>query len=368
MNEGWRAGASYMEWAKLHSGARYNLATSGLAGASLADAGLAAEGIDLNGPAGYGYPPLLEAVAAHQHVRPDRLVLAAGTSLANHLALAALLEPGDEVMIETPGYRLIDAVAEYLRARIVPLPRSAANGFAIDVDDVRRRLSPRTRAVVVTNLHNPTSVATDEETLRGLGAVAREAGLRVVVDEVYLDAAFEERPSSAALLGPEFVVTSSLTKVYGLSGLRCGWIVAEAELARAIWRLNDLFGVNAPFPSDHLSVLALGRLDAFRARARGILEANRAALGTFLEGRSDLEVVRTAWGTTCFPRLREGRVDALWALLREKYETSVAPGRFFGAPDHFRIGLGGDPETTREGLARLAEALDALPEVTSRSR
>src|SRR5437868_4616841 len=86
--------------------------------------------------------------------------------------------------------------------------------------------------------------------------VVTAAGARVLVDEVYLDAALEHAPRSAFHLGPDFVVTSSLTKVYGLSGLRCGWILADAETARGIWRLNDLFGVAAPHPAERMSARA----------------------------------------------------------------------------------------------------------------
>ena len=137
-----------------------------------------------------------------------------------------------------------------------------------------------------------------------MGEIAREAGCKVLVDEVYREAVFDNTPRSAFHLGPEFVVTSSLTKVYGLSGLRCGWILAEPELARALWRLNDLFGVNAPHAVERLAVIALQDLGAIRERARRLLTANRPLLRGFLESREDLEVVRAPWGTTVFPRLR----------------------------------------------------------------
>ena len=97
----------------------------------------------------------------------------------------------------------------------------------------------------------------------------------MLVDEVYLDSAVPPRPTSA-LLGPQFVVTSSLTKVYGLSGLRCGWILAEPELAERMWRLNDLFGVNQPHQSEMLSCFAFDHLDEIAAGNAERLAANRA--------------------------------------------------------------------------------------------
>ena len=103
---------------------------------------------------------------------------------------------------------------------------------------VKDALTPAAKLIVLSNLHNPTSQLTDEATMRELGKL----GVRVLVDEVYLDAAFEQAPPSAAFMGDQFIVTSSLTKVYGLSGLRCGWIIAEPALAERMWRINDVFG------------------------------------------------------------------------------------------------------------------------------
>jgi aspartate/methionine/tyrosine aminotransferase len=111
---------------------------------------------------------------------------------------------------------------------------------------------------------------TSDDVLREIGDLARSVGARVLVDEVYLDAVYENTPRTSYHLGREFVVTNSLTKVYGLSGLRCGWIVAEPDLARRMWRLNDLFGSIPAHPAERLSVIALENLDRIRERARRI--------------------------------------------------------------------------------------------------
>jgi aspartate/methionine/tyrosine aminotransferase len=359
----WTPDAEYMVWAKLHSGARYNLATSGVANLSLGELPARLEDLELTAAGAYGYSPLVEAVATHVGAPPDSVVVpGGGTSFANHLALAGLAGSGDEVLVESPAYSLMAAVARYLGATVVDFPRRAEDGFALDEGAIRSRLSPRTRVIVITNLHNPTSVQAGHDALVAVGAIAREAGCKVLVDEAYREAVFDNPPRSAFHLGPEFVVTSSLTKVYGLSGLRCGWILAEPELARALWRLNDLFGVNAPHAVERLAVIAFKELGAIRERARRLLSANRPLLRGFLESRDDLEVVRPPWGTTTFPRLRRGSVEDLAARLRSAYETSIVPGRFFGAGQHFRIGIGGETSMVREGLLRLGKALDELRE------
>ncbi len=347
-----------MPWAKLRSHAQFNLATSGMAHWKLRDLPIKIEDLELSGPSKYGFDPLQQALAKHCGVPDDRIVAATGTSMANYLTLGTLLKPGDEVLIEEPTYELLLAVARHIGATITRFPRTHESGFALDPQAIARAVTPRTKLIVIANLHNPSSALADEATIRAIG----EIGPRVLVDEVYLDAAFERAPRSAALLGDQFVVTSSLTKVYGLSGLRCGWIVAEPELARAMWRLNDLLGVIPAHMAELASVIAFGELPRILANVRVRLDKNRAALHRFLDSRADLDAPRFVFGTTAFPKLLRGSVRRLCERLRTEYDTTVVPGEFFEMPDHFRIGIGGDLEPLEEGLRRLGAALDDMME------
>jgi aspartate/methionine/tyrosine aminotransferase len=283
-----------------------------------------------------------------------------GTSLANHLAMAALLRPGDEVLVEHPTYEPLLAVARYLGAVVTRFRRDPGRAFALDPEAVRQALTPRTRLVVITNPHNPSSALGDEDTLRQIGELAGRVGARVLVDEVYLDARFTDPPATCVHLGEAFVATSSLTKVYGLNGLRCGWVLADAELAGRIWRLNELFSNIGAHPAERLSVAAFRHLPALAGRSREILERNREALNAFYAGRGELEVAPHLMGTVSFPRLQRGSADQLCARLVDEYETAVVPGRFFEMPEHFRIGLGVTPERFAIGLRRLGAALDSF--------
>ena len=313
--------------------------------------------LEINGDSTYGYAPLQHAIAKKCGVDPECVVAAAGTSMANHLAMATLLDPGDEVLIEQPTYELLTSTLLYLGAKVKMFVRDEDNGYALDPAEVRRAITPKTRLIVLTNLHNPSSVLAPDSVLREIGELACSIGARVLVDEVYLDAVYTNTPKTAYLLGPEFIVTSSLTKVYGLSGLRCGWILAEPDLARAMWRLNDLFASIPAHPAELLSVVALEHLDRIRERARKIVEADRALLKDFLSRQEGISSPRTEFGTTAILRLTKGKVDDFLARLRTEYETSAVPGHFFGLPNHFRIGMGVDTEMFREGLQRINRAL-----------
>ncbi len=349
--------SDYMHWSKTQSRAPFNLATSGVAPFALRELPIDLKKLEINGDDSYGYAPLQKAIAARHGVDPDCVVEAAGTSMANHLAMAAIVESSDEVLIERPAYGPILDVAHYLQVHVKRFERAEENGWAIDPADLRRYVTSKTRVIVITNLHNPTSVLTPETILREIGDFARSVGAHVLVDEVYLDAVYENTPRTSFHLGPEFIVTSSLTKVYGVSGLRCGWILAQPELAWKMRRLNDLYSATPVFPGQLLSVAAFKHLDVLREKARRIVEADRELLREFLKQQSAVSAVETEWGTTSFPRLVNGNADAFLDRLRTEFDTSAVPGRFFEMPDHFRIGMGVNTEMFAEGLNRISRAL-----------
>ena len=356
-----KTASEFMHWAKTRPRVKYDLALSGVLNLPFPELDVKLSELELHGDNAYGYRPLVEAIAAHRQVAPENVVtISGGTSMANHLAMAALLEHGDEVLIEKPTYDPLLAIAEYLGAKIKRFPRRFEDGFKIDIVELEKQITPGTRVIVLTNLHNPSSELVEEVTLRRIGELARDVGARVLVDEVYLEAIFANSPPPAVSLGPEFVVTSSLTKGYGLSGLRCGWIFADAEIAQKIRRLDDIFAASAPNVMERLSMIALNQLPKIAGRAKAMLETNRATLNSFLRERDDIDGVPTRFGTTSFPRLRDGSVEKLSTLLIEKYETAVVPGRFFESPNHIRIGLCCPPENFREGIARLGKVLDEL--------
>jgi aspartate/methionine/tyrosine aminotransferase len=355
-----------MEWAKTLSHAKFNLATSGLLSVPFPEFPLHLENLEINAPGGYGYAPLIQRLARHTGAPEECVVTAAGTSMANHLAMAAVLDPGDEVLIEQPAYGPILDVAEYLCVSKKRISRRFENGFAIDPAEVAQALSPATRLIVLTNLHNPSGALMPAETLRAIGELALRARAHVLVDEVYLEMLFGRSAPFCFLIGQAlaaagenpFIVTSSLTKVYGLSGLRCGWIIASPALARRMWMLNDLFAATGAHPAERMSLMALDHLDQFRERARTLLADNHALLHAFLDSRRDLECFRPAAGTVAFPRLMRGDPQSFFKLLREKYETTVVPGEFFEMPRHFRLGIGGNTAALRAGLECLSAALD----------
>lgn len=360
------ARSRYMEWAKLCSSAKFNLATSGMASLPLAELDVKIEQLEINGPSIYGYDPLLKAIAARYRVPQECVASAIGTSMANYLALAAVTETGDEILMEQPGYDPMSGAAYYLGLNVRFFERRAEENFAVDCSAVEHALTSRTRVIILTNLHNPSGALCPDNVLAEVARLARKVGAYVLVDEVYREMLFESDPQTAFHLDPErFLITNSLTKAYGLSGLRCGWVLAPPEVAQRIWHINDVHGSTFTHPGELLSVIAFEKLPQIAGRMKSLLDANRTLLQEFLSSRDDLGYFWPEHGTIVFPRLRQGNVAELCDLLRSRFETSVVPGRFFGCPDRFRIGVGMPTADVKAGLNQLAKGLAAYKSPSS---
>ncbi|HTR66801.1 MAG TPA: aminotransferase class I/II-fold pyridoxal phosphate-dependent enzyme [Terriglobales bacterium] len=348
----------YMEWAKLHSAARFNLAVSGVVDYPLAELPVRMEDLEMGGTGPYGYEPLMQRLAAKSAVSRENLVYTLGTSMANYVALTALVHAGDEVLVEKPTYDPLLTILEHLGAKVSRFERRPEHDFRLGLGELERRLTSQTRLVVVCNLHNPSSTLTDNDTMRQVGEMAAKVGARVLVDEVYREAIFDPAWRSAFHLGANFVVTSSLTKAYGLSGIRCGWILAEPSLVKRMWQIVDFTYGSPVHPAECIAVVALDHMDRVSERARGLLDTNRALVNDFLAAHSEVVCPPSRFGTTIFPRLKTGRTADFVALLRDKFETTVVPGEFFEQEQHFRLGLCGTTETVSGGLERVSAALE----------
>jgi aspartate/methionine/tyrosine aminotransferase len=349
----------YMEWVKTRRRARYEIGGSGVIPVKIDELPEARAALEINEFNLYGYGPLIRALADRYEVSPDQVITAPGTSMANYLAIAATVGAGDEVLVEHPAYEPLLDIPELLGARVHRFERRFnIDRFHINVGSLSEQLTPRTKLIVLTNPSNPSGILEPPEVLREIGRLAAQVGAYVLVDEVYMDFLFQSRPGTAVHLGSNFLITCSLTKVYGLDGLRCGWVMGPPDVVKAMWRLQDFFGVNGVIPGETTSVVALKNLQRFRKRSQSILAANRPLVDQFMAANeATLDWAPPDAGPVCFPRMRSGSADNICARLRADYDVGVTPGRFFEMPEHFRIGFGGPTEDLRVGLERMSQAL-----------
>jgi aspartate/methionine/tyrosine aminotransferase len=353
--------APYMTWAKHHAKARWDLTGSNLLPCTLADLPGAERALEIYGRNDDGWPPLVEAIARRFGVDRDRVATASGASGANFMALAALVRPGDTVLVEWPGYDPHMGVARFLGAHVNTFQRGWEEHFALLPARVEAALTDGTRAIVLTNLHNPSGAYAEPEALAAVGELARAVGAKVIVDEVYLDAldSVDRRP--AAVRDDVFVSTNSLTKSYGLAGLRVGWMLADPETTERALRVRDVVDAVGSIPSEALGVLAFDQLDALLERARGVLGPGQALMRDFVAGRPELDWLEPIGGAVGFPRLRGvDDTEAFAAMAAAEFDVGVTPGGLFGAPGHFRVAVAGERSVLEAGLEALGRALDHL--------
>lgn len=308
-----------------------------------------------------GNPLALEAIARRYGVARADVLGTAGATNGIALIYRALVAPGEHILVETPGFDLFQDLAAERGIRVGHFARTGER-FAPDLAALERGLQPDTRLIVLSNLHNPSGMALSRDDLEALAAIVEPRGIRVIVDEVYADYAGDGGGTTpAAALSPMFISVSSLTKIFGLSTLRCGWIIAEPATMAAIRATSDRSELSISNLAHAVAALVLERADLFTAHWQHILAGTRPVMRQALEGWT-AEGLATGrmpdHGCIAFPRLTGIDDDAAFAeWLIERHGVIVAPGTFFGAPGHVRIGFGGDAASLAEGLAAFTEGL-----------
>jgi aspartate/methionine/tyrosine aminotransferase len=308
----------------------------------------------------WGHPALVQGLRRRYAVPEEKeLLVTAGATAAFWLACHALLTPGDRVLVESPVYEPLRAIPGKLGAHVDALPRRPECGYQIDADELAARMTPATKLVILTNLHNPSGAVLGASVLRRAAEAARSRypDALILVDETFFDFV---RPAetSSVVLGPAFITVSTLTKVYGLGMLRCGWVVAVPEVMariRSAW--ISVAGIGSRL-TEAMASLVVEHMDRFEAHTRAVLAGNRPVMREHLGPLLDRGVLGgevTPAGCICFPEVVGlDDTDQLARELAGERSIFVVPGSFFGARRHLRIGFGGSVETLAEGLRRLA--------------
>jgi len=264
--------------------------------------------------------------------------------------------------VEAPGYEPLTRIAEGVGARVVCFERPSGDRFALDPDRIARAMTPRTRVVAVSNLHNPSGVRADADSLRAAASVAESRGAVLLVDEVYapFDALVDDGGvfrGSARRLAPNVVAVSSLTKCYGLGSHRIGWLLGPVDVvARAENAITASCGM-LPLVHAHLALHAFARVARLAERARALVSGKRARVARWVEaeGLAWSAPTEGLFGLVTMP----GAGDLTAAIERaaREREVLVAAGSFFGVPGGFRLAWSAPDDALDEGLGRLAEAL-----------
>lgn len=313
-----------------------------------------------------GTHALRERIAAlYPGATPEHVLVTVGAAQANSMVCSALLAPGDEVLVLSPGYRQVWGLAKNAGCTVNELPLHAERGWRIDPDELDRLVTPRTKLVALVNPNNPTgSVMTRDEMQRVVAACAR-VGAWLHADEVYCGTERAGLPETPSFWGmyDRLICTNSLSKAYGLAGLRIGWAVAPPAMVEQLWRRHEYAVIAAAAPSMTLAAIALApaKRRALLDRQQQISRAGRAVLERWLPTQSAFAVQPAEATSIAFVRydLPIGSV-ALAEHIRQHASVLLAPGAYLGAEGHLRITIGYEPEKIAAALDRVGAAVRAL--------
>lgn len=354
----------YLLWAKERPyPLRFDLSRSGLETPAPEVLPLVPSSLPLDFPLS-NPPPLLERELARRFgLDHDRVQLTSGTTMAIFLVCAALLGPGCEVLIEKPAYEPLLRIPASTGAGIVRFSRPHDRRFDVNLEEIDSKLSPSTRLLVLTNLYNPGGTLLPPGDLEALATLSEKRDFMVLVDEVYLDFFWHQRPRPACAVSPRFLSVGSVTKAFGLGGLRVGWILAEPGLLRRTAEVTDYVSSHVPAPSIGIALSALQEVPAYARYWNARLARNRDALRSWISQRSGVDWIEPDGGICALVRL--GGFEETIPFSRELEAgrgLRVVPGEFFEMPGWLRIGFGVEPEEFGQALSLLGEAIDAWRE------
>lgn len=312
-----------------------------------------------------GRRDLREAVARRAGVLGhDDVLITAGAAQALFLIALTLLGPGDHLIVERPNYATNLVTPRSLGCAIDYLDLTFESGFALDAAALERRIRPQTRLISLTTPHNPTGVCLGEADLVAALATAERAGAHLLVDETYREMSFTTALRSTASLGPAAISVGSLSKSFGIPGVRIGWIAcADQALMHALLCAREQTAICGSVLDEAVAAAAMAEADAWLAESARRLAGALATVRRWMAGEARLEWVEPAGGCVCFPRIRgDARIDvAEFYRILDAEGVAVGPGHWFEQDDaYFRLGFGWPtPDELAGGLAALSAALDA---------
>jgi aspartate/methionine/tyrosine aminotransferase len=315
---------------------------------------------------------LRERIAAmYPGATVDHVEVTNGGSEANFVTMWSLVKPGDDVVIMVPNYGQTLGLAEAFGGTLKPWPLrldDSAGRWMVDLDGLRQLVTPRTRVIVICNPNNPTGARFGDTDLDGICQVAKTVGAWVVSDEIYRGAELDgvETPSMWGRYD-RVIITSGLSKAYGLPGLRIGWIVGPPDIVATTWSYHDYTTIGPGALSDFMARHALQPPVRSRIleRTRRILRTNLPVIRDWLDAHADrFSYVTPDAGAIVYVRYHDGiNSTVLVDRLRIEKGVLIVPGDHFGMDGYLRIGFGSETRYLRDGLDRLADLLRSLGSV-----
>jgi aspartate/methionine/tyrosine aminotransferase len=298
----------------------------------------------------------------------NNVLVTVGAAQANWIICESLLEPGDEIIVISPGYRQVWGLAKNIGCHVKEVPLRPERNWQLDLDELEAAAGPKTKLISIVNPNNPTGSILSREEMRRVVHICERSGAWLHADEVYRGTElkkFEETPSFWGMYD-KAVCVNSLSKAYGLAGLRIGWAVASPEVIEELWRRHEYTVIAAGGPSMKLAEIALlpEKRSMLLERQKKLSRDGHAILSDWARHQSGAFSVHEAIATSiAFVHYRFNMTSIELANhIRTQASVLVAPGEYLGMQNYLRITVGYEPEKVRKALAAISEALASLPQ------
>ena len=349
---------------------RYNLTESSVRDRSLADLGIELRDLLLFYGDHVGNESFRDLVTeaaggAAGGVSRDDVLVTAGAAQALFIIATTLLDKGDHLVVVRPNYATNIETPRAIEADISFLDLTFEDGFRIDPEKLMALVTPRTKYVSVTVPHNPTGVMMDEADLRSLVGRVESADCRLLVDETYREMSFGELLPVAATLSERAISVSSLSKTYGIPGIRTGWLVCrDKELMATFLAAKEQIGICGSVVDEEIAARAFAQREAWLAELRPFIARRFSVVRDWIAGEEFMEWVEPGGGVVCFPRIKPEApvdVDEFYRVLGDVHGTFVGPGHWFEQDRrHMRIGYAWpSAEELEGGLAAISGSVRA---------
>ncbi len=309
-----------------------------------------------------GKPELCALIAAEHHaIAAADVLLTAGAASALFIINTSLLEAGDELLVMHPNYGTNIETPRAMGCTVKFIELEWNNKFRIDINQLKSQITSKTKLISITTPHNPTGMMLDENELNELISIAEAKQIYLLVDETYRDIPFAQPLALAASKSKQVISVSSVSKAYGLPGLRLGWLITQNKtLFEKFLAAKEQINICNSVVDEELTYQFLSNKAQHLESIKSHINKNYTTLNSWISSQNDLEFVLPQGGVVCFPRLRDGiDVEKFYRVLNEKYSTYVGPGHWFEMDKRFmRIGFGWPKnEELQEGLANISLAI-----------
>jgi len=341
---------------------KYNLAESSIRDYNLSQLNVELKDLTLSYGPHRGDIELRELIAQnYDNVSSEQVLVTSGAAMAIFITYIVLLKPGDHVVVLHPNYGSNIEVPRSLGCKVDLLKLRFEEGFKLNLKKLEDLITSETKIVSLTYPNNPTGAMITEKDLKKIIEIIENHNCYLLFDETYREMTFGQKLPLAASLSPRAISIESLSKSYGLPGIRIGWLVTQDKsLMESFLAAKEQITICNSVVDEKIAISVLKRRDSLLAEIKSQIRKRLKIVDNWMNKQKDLKWIKPQGGVVCFPRI-EANVDVknFYKILFEKYRTLVGPGHWFGFKDHyFRLGYGWpSEEELKKGLENISKAI-----------